>query len=168
MKILSIALSGALLSLAALAYRASPLDDATPPSEAIPCDGCGFINAPSPANHDATPNPCGTQLKLTVFGLSGACEREAEGAECLPASNCWALMVVDYTSACDVQLDTYPFGAHAATIAGPPSDTWRTIASNFSIMTCGGPGKLGYVRLRDSGGHTISNSYKYYCAACEL
>jgi len=167
MKMLPIALTGALLSLAAFAYRTSPADDGEPTPEVIPCGGCVFVNAPSPANPDGSPNPCNTELKLSVFGLSGACEREAPGADCLPASDCWALMVSDYKSECDVTLQHYPFGVPGACVSGPPSAGWRTIASKFSSMGCGSPAEIGYVELTDTKKHKITNSYKYFCTACD-
>lgn len=166
MKILPIALSAALFSLAAVAYAASPSDDDVSVDASVPCEGCEFINANHPANPDATLNPCQTELKLTVFGLSGACEREEPTASCVPASDCWALMVVDYKSNCDVKLTTFPFGVPTAIVSGPPSSAWRTLASKFSIMGCGSPAEFGYVELRDTGGHKITNSYKYHCAGC--
>jgi len=161
----------ALLSLAAatpLAARYSDDgDDAAPP--AISCPGCLFHNNSSPANPGPGPNVCNTELKVTVFGLSGACERAAAGAACLPALNCWSLVSVDYKSDCKVKLDRYPSGSGVPdqSIPGDPSTGWKMIFADFKSTVCGSPAELGYYSLTDGAGFTITNSYNYYCASCD-
>ena len=153
-------LGAAALALSAVANDG---DDTT----AAACPGCVFVDASSPPNPGPGPNVCGTELRITVFGMSGRCDRAAPGAPCLPAAGCLALRVVEIKSSCAMRLEWYPAGGGSGSNGFQPLDGW--ILADFSLLglDCGSPAVHGYYKLIDAKGFFITNSYFYRCTACE-
>lgn len=153
-------------AVAALALSAVAEDNGDDTTAAV-CPGCVFVDASSPPNPGPGANVCGTELRISVFGMSGRCERAAPGAACLPAAGCLALRVVEIKSTCSMRLEWYPSGGGMGSFGFQPIDGW--LLADFSLLglACGSPAEHGYYKLIDAKGFFITNSYFYRCTACE-
>lgn len=134
---------------------------------AVPCAGCAFVDVPSPPNPGLGPNLCGTELRISVFGMSGRCERPAPGAACAPAAACMGLRVVEVKSGCKTQLEWRPDTGGVLVTVLPAIGGWNIADFSLATMDCGGPAQSGYYKVVDEKGFAVTNSYFYRCTGCE-
>ena len=136
------------------------------------CSGCEFlVNGPNYGNNGA-PNPCGTDLRVTIMGFSGSCDVDDDG-NCGQSSPCFVGIQVEYRSTCRVDFD-FEVGALGNelrgqfSLPGTEGGGWQDVIPPWvEAFPCGGTMRVLKIEIKDLLGYFKFARAQYWCAACD-
>ncbi|MBL8803256.1 MAG: hypothetical protein JNN27_14720 [Planctomycetes bacterium] len=125
-----------------------------------PCTGCEFHNAPGAAGGIGL-NPCNSEIRVSVFGMSGRCVRENAGAACTPGADCLSVRVTEVRSDCAMRLED----SDGRSWGFQPTGGWILADAMVLWMPCDSA-QAGLYELTDQTGHVEAFGYMYWCSKC--
>lgn len=156
----------ALLAISPLAASPTAFDDGDD-IEGPRCPGCTKSqNGPNYSTNGAA-NTCNSDLRVTLMGTNGKCETNAAG-DCLKKYPCRFNFMVEYRSACDVNV-LYDLNGHSSSTDFPASPgMWATAFPMTQVnMECGTPMSALTVVLSDADGFVKMATAQASCNPCD-